>query len=272
MGVAQGFDLETGCDLTLEEVATGCEKTVEFTRVDVCEPCSGSGAKAGSKPVVCPTCGGHGKVQQTGLGGMFRMVIACPACAGRGQVIKDFCPDCRGKGRVGKKRTLSVKFPPGISDGQAVRIKGEGEPPQQQDSPSGDGIRGSLHVVVHVREHELFQRDGNDLLLELPISITQATLGAEIPVPTIDDERTPLTIPRATQHGDIFRVDDKGLPDLSTGRRGDLVIAVRVEVPRSLTKDQERLLREFAATTDEQVLPESSGLWGKVFGKSKGKK
>src|SRR5262249_38972620 len=162
----------------LPEVLTGCERTVEFTRMDVCEKCSGTGAKPGSKPVRCQTCGGHGKVQQAGLGGMFRMVTTCPACGRRGQIVREFCDRGRGKGRVPKKRSLSVRVPPGISDGQAIRVRGEGEPPPAEVSPAGEGLRGDLHVVVRVKEHELFQRQEEHLLLEMPISFTQATLGA----------------------------------------------------------------------------------------------
>jgi molecular chaperone DnaJ len=265
-GVARGFDLETEVHLTLEDVAKGAERDVEFTRLDVCDTCTGSGAKPGSKPIKCPTCGGQGKVQQTGLGGMFRMVTSCPQCHGRGNVVKDVCESCRGKGRTPKPRKLTVRIPAGVSDGQAVRVQGEGEPPQPEHSPTGEGVRGDLHVVIRVNEHGLFVRDNDNLMLEMPISFTQAALGAEVEVPTIDGDgdRAKLVIPKATQFGQTFRVSGSGLPNLRSGRRGDLIVVAKIETPRKLTKEQEKLLRDFAKTEDEKVLPESAGFWNKM--------
>lgn len=268
-GGARGYDLETEVSITLTDVLKGVEKEVEFTRLDLCEKCSGSGAKPGTSPETCPTCGGQGKVAQTGLGGMFRMVTACPACAGRGTVIKHFCDACRGKGRVPKKRTISVRIPPGIAAGQAVRIRGEGEPPPVEAGTGGGGVRGDLHVVVRVEEHELYQREGDHLLMEMPISFTQAALGAEVQVPTLEG-RQKLTIPRGTQHGDLFRLAGQGLPNLrgsmtssTGGRRGDLVIGVKVEIPTKMNEKQEKLLREFAETENHSVLPETHSFWKK---------
>jgi molecular chaperone DnaJ len=262
-GVARGYDLETEVALTLDDVLKGCERQVEFTRLDVCEKCTGTGAKPGAKPVKCQTCGGQGKVQQAGLGGMFRMVTACPACGGRGQIIKEFCDACRGKGRVPKARKLSVKIPPGVQTGQAVRIAGEGEPPAPEVSPSGEGMRGDLHVIVRVKDHAMFHREGDHLLLEMPIPFTQAALGAEVAVPTLEGKK-PLTIPAGTAHGSIFRVTGEGVPNLRSGRRGDIVVGVKIEIPRKLTKKQEQLLREFAASEDQSVLPESQGFLKKM--------
>jgi len=265
-GPARGYDLETEVVIALEDVLKGCEREVEFTRLDVCDQCTGSGAKPGSKPTSCPHCGGQGKVQQTGLGGMFRMVTACPACGGRGKVIKDFCPGCRGKGRVPKGRTIAVRIPPGVHDGQPIRVKGEGEPPVPEESPAGEGIRGDLHVVVRVKPSDLFHRDHDHLLLEVPVSFAKAALGGEIEVPLLEGGREKLHIPRGTQHGAVLRVAGKGLPDLRTQRRGDLVVGVKIEIPTKLTKDQEKLLREFAGSESESVMPETQGFWKKVFG------
>jgi molecular chaperone DnaJ len=265
-GPPRGYDLETEVAVSLEEVLSGCERDVEFTRLDVCEKCTGSGAKEGSKPVSCPHCGGQGKVQQTGLGGMFRMVTACPACRGRGKVIKEFCSACRGKGRVAKQRTIAVRIPPGIHDGQPIRVKAEGEPPVPEESPAGDGIRGDLHVVVRVKEHNHFQREHDHLLLEVPVSFARAALGGDIDIPTLEGGREKLNVPRGTQHGTILRIPAKGLPDLRTQRRGDLVVGVKIEIPTRLNKEQEKLLREFAAGENESVMPESQGFWKKVFG------
>lgn len=262
-GPARGFDLETEVLLTLGDVAKGCERDVEFTRMDVCEKCAGSGAKPGSSPETCRTCGGQGKVQQAGLGGMFRMVTTCPTCRGRGKMIREACEGCRGSGRVGKTRKLSVKIPPGIHDGQAVRVPGEGEPPGPEISPGGEGVRGDLHVVARVKEHDMFVRDGDNLLLEMPISFTQASLGAEVEVPTLEGKAT-LRVPRATQYGAVFRMAGLGLPNLRSGRPGDLIVACKIETPRRLTSKQEKLLREFAETEDEKVLPESKGFLKRV--------
>jgi molecular chaperone DnaJ len=262
-GPARGFDLETEVEIDLADVLSGVERQVEFTRMDVCGTCTGSGAKPGTKPVPCQTCGGRGQVQQTGLGGMFRMVTACPACAGRGQVIKEFCPDCRGKGRISKKRTIAVKIPAGISDGQVVRIRGEGEPPPADIDPSGQGIRGDLHVVVRVAEHTRLQREGNHLVLEFPITFAQAALGAEVEVPGLDGAHK-VVVPRGSQHDTLIRVHEAGLPDLRSGRRGDLVVITKVQIPRKLRPEQEKLLREFAATEDTAVMPEGDGFWKKI--------
>jgi molecular chaperone DnaJ len=263
-GVARGYDLETEVVLTLNDVLTGAERDVDFTRLDVCEPCGGSGAKPGSQPATCQTCGGHGVVIQQGLGGMFQLKTTCPACRGRGKIITEKCESCRGKGRVSKQRRLSVNIPPGIRDGQAVRVTGEGEPPPPEMSPDGSGMRGDLHVVVRVQEHELFQREGDNLLMELPLTIAQAALGAELEVPTLEGSER-VSIKKGTQHGELIRLRQKGLPNLRSGARGDLALITKVEVPKKLTETQERLLREFAETEgDRSIHPETQGFWDKV--------
>lgn len=244
-GVARGYDLETEVVLDLKDVVTGCEREVEFTRLDVCEKCAGSGAKAGSKPAKCETCGGQGRVVQTGLGGMFRMETTCPHCVGRGQIVKDKCDGCHGKGRKPHKRRLSVKIPPGIHDQQAVRIVGEGEPPGPEVSPDGSGVRGDLHVVARVRGMEGFERDGDNLVTALPISFTQAALGAHVEAPAIDGPAS-LQVPKGTQHGAALRIQGGGLPNLRNGKRGDLIAVVEVVVPKRLSAKQEALLRELA--------------------------
>ncbi|MEL7472861.1 MAG: molecular chaperone DnaJ [Planctomycetota bacterium] len=262
-GVARGYDLETEVHIELKDVLIGTERDVEFTRLDVCETCDGSGAKEGTKPVTCETCGGQGKVQQQGLGGMFRMVTACPRCKGRGTIVTDPCSTCRGKGRTPKKRTISVKIPPGIQDGQVVRVQGEGEPPPAEVSPDGTGVRGDLHVVVRVEDHEIFAREGDHLLLEMPIGFSQATLGADIEVPTLGDPEE-LRIPAGTQHGKLFRIAGAGLPNLRSQRRGELVVVTKIEIPTKLSGKQEELLRAFAETEDHKVLPESHGFMKKI--------
>jgi molecular chaperone DnaJ len=263
-GVPRGYDLETEVEITLEEVLSGASRDVEFKRLDVCRTCEGSGAKPGTKPATCSMCKGNGQVAQAGLGGMFRMVTACPQCRGTGTVITDKCGDCRGNGRVSVKRKLSVKIPPGVQDGQAVRVQGEGEPPPRELSPAGEGIRGDLHVVIRVREHERFERDGDHLLLALPVAFTQAVLGARLEVPTISGTTT-FDLPAASQHGALFRVSGEGLPNLRTGRRGDLVLVIQLVVPRKLSDKQRQLLKEYAKTEDYDLIStDKPSLWNKI--------
>lgn len=268
-GVPRGYDLETEVEITLEEVLRGAERDVEFKRLDVCESCTGTGAKPGTSPTTCATCGGQGQVAQTGLGGMFRMVTTCPHCKGRGTVVADKCSSCRGAGRVSLKRKLSIKIPPGVHDGQAVRVQGEGEPPPPEMNPEGKGIRGDLHVVVRVQEHDQFEREGDDLLIVVPTAFSQAALGAEIDVPTLTGS-TKLTIPAGTQHGALFRVDGEGLPNLRSGKRGSLVVIVQLVVPRKLNESQRKLLTEFARTEKVDVKAQSPSLWEKIKDAVKG--
>ncbi len=264
-GPARGYDLETEVEIDLEEVLHGAARDVEFTRADICDSCRGSGGAPGSKPQRCGTCGGQGVVIQSGLGGMFRMQTACPTCRGRREVVKEKCPACKGRGRVGKKRKLEVKIPAGVADGMVVRVQGEGEPPPPEVSPEGSGIRGDLHVVIRVEKHEILHRDGDHLVMEMPISISQAALGAHLEVPTLNSEPASVVIPKGTQHGSVFRVAGLGLPNLRSGRRGDLVIVTKVEVPRRLTEKQEKLLREFAEGEQVKgILPETQGFWKKI--------
>ncbi len=256
-GPQRGYDLQTQAEVSLEEVDSGVEREIEFTRQDLCGSCKGSGAAPGAQPVTCVSCGGAGQVAQSGLGGMFRMVTTCPNCAGAGKVVKDKCKTCGGGGRQPKKRVLKVKIPAGIHDGQAIRVPGEGEP------GSLGGPHGDLHVVVRVKEHELFTREDDHLILKMPISFTQAALGATLQVPTINGTHD-ITIKPGSQHGDILRAPGKGLPNLRGGRNGDLAILLLIEVPTKLTDKQEDLLREYAETEDRDVMPHSSGFWDKI--------
>jgi molecular chaperone DnaJ len=262
-GVPRGYDLETEVEITLDEVLTGASRDVDFKRLDVCQTCDGQGAKPGTGRVTCTACGGAGQVAQAGFGGMFRMVTTCRACQGRGSVIAEKCGDCRGTGRVSVKRSLSVKIPAGIHDCQAVRVAGEGEPPPPELSPEGRGIRGDLQVVVRVRQHKRFEREGDHLLMAVPIAFSQAALGAEIEVPTLDGTAT-LKIPAGTQHGALMRVEGQGLPDLRSGRRGDLVVIIQLVVPRKLSDGQKRLLRDFAKTEKLEVDASNPSLWERI--------
>lgn len=244
----RGYDLETQTEITLKDVAQGCERTIDFTRQDICETCKGSGAKPGTSRKKCSTCNGHGQVAQRGFGGMFQMITTCPSCMGQGSMVDTPCPTCDGQGRTPKKRSITVKIPAGIFDGQAVRVRGEGEP-GDNGGPNGD-----LHVYVRVKQHEFFQRDENNLVIQMPISFAQAALGAEVEIPTLFGKST-IRIPAGTQYGALVTVKGNGLPDLRGGPNGDLVVQVLIEIPRKLTKDQEKILREYAAAEEKHVLP-----------------
>lgn len=254
-GPAKGYDLETGVELTLEEVAAGTEKTIEFTRQDRCSECSGSGAAKGSKPGTCPTCGGNGQVARGG--GFFQMVSTCPQCKGSGQIITDPCKKCRGTGKIPKKRTVSIKIPAGVHEGQSIRVTGEGEP------GSHGGPNGDLYCYVKVAEHEFLQRDGNNLVAIVPISFTQAALGAMIDVPSLNGTRG-LKVPAGTQYGAVFRIKGEGLPDIRSKQVGDQLVQITVETPTKLNDKQEELLRQFAETESKNVSPKSAGFFEKL--------
>jgi len=256
-GPARGFDLETQVELTLIEVSVGCEKKIEFERQDTCETCKGSGAKPGSSPVVCVQCGGAGRVTQQGFGGMFRMVTACPNCRGRGSVVREHCPGCGGSGRQQRKCLVTVKIPAGVHEGQAIRIAGEGEA-GEVGAPPGD-----LHCYITVKAHPIFNRHNNDLVCQVPISFTQAALGGKIEVPTLKG-REELDIPSGTQHGEVFKLKGKGLPDLRSQKNGDELVQIFVEIPKKLTDRQKQLLREFASSEDGSVMPQRKGFLDKL--------
>ena len=252
---ARGFDLETQVELSLAEVASGTEKTIEFEKQDNCETCKGTGAKPGSSPVVCPQCGGQGRVAQQGFGGMFRMVTTCPNCRGRGSVVRDHCKSCGGTGRQLRKRVVTVRIPAGVHEGQAVRIAGEGEP-GDNGSPAGD-----LHCYIAVKPHPIFSRHNNDLVCQLPVSFTHAALGGAMEVPTLKGTEQ-LDIPAGTQHGEVFKLKGKGLPDVRSHRMGDELVQVLVEIPKKLTEKQKQLLREFSTTEDGNAMPQRKGFSG----------
>jgi molecular chaperone DnaJ len=255
--VQRGFDLETQVELTLAEVASGAEKTIEFEKQDACEKCNGSGAKAGTSPIVCPQCGGQGRVAQQGFGGMFRMVTNCPNCRGKGTVVKEHCGNCGGTGRTMRHRVVTVKIPAGVHEGQAVRIAGEGEPGEAGGPP------GDLHCYIVVRPHPMFTRHNNDIVCQVPISFTQAALGAKVDVPTLKGME-PIDIPAGTQHGEVFKLKGKGLPDVRSYRTGDELVQILVEIPRKLTEKQKTLLREFASTENDNVMPHRKGFLDKL--------
>jgi molecular chaperone DnaJ len=253
--VRKGADIKCNVTLTLEEAARGVQKDVSFRRRVRCDSCDGSGAAPGSQPVTCQTCGGVGQVIQAA--GILRVQTACPDCRGAGKRINTPCTDCRGSGLKNKKADLTVTIPAGVDDGMRVRVAGEGEA-----SPDGGPV-GDCYVFITVRPHELFRRDGNHLILQLPISYTQAALGADIEVPTLGGPDS-LRIAAGTQSGDVFTLTGKGVVDPRGGRAGDLLVQVFVEVPKKLSDEQERLLRQLAELDHQSVLPHRKSFLAKL--------
>ena len=234
-GPAQGNDLRHDIAISFEEAAVGCTKTFEFYRNEHCDTCKGSGAKPGTAEQTCPTCKGAGQIRQGG--GFMVTVRTCPTCHGEGKIVKEKCTSCQGTGHVRKKRTATIKVPAGIDNGQSIVMSGQGEP-GTKGGPNGD-----LYVRISVRPHKLFKRDGTTLLLDLPISMTQAALGADIDVPTLK-EKVKYRIPEGTQNDAQFRLKGYGIPSLRGGAQGDLLVHVQVEVPKRLSEKQKELLRQ----------------------------
>jgi molecular chaperone DnaJ len=234
--VYRGADLRYNLEISLEEAARGADKTIRIPTVEECDTCHGSGAKPGTQPKTCPTCGGAGQVriQQ----GFFSIQQTCPKCHGTGRIVPDPCRDCGGAGRVKRQKTLEVKIPAGIDEGMRLRHTGHGEP-GVNGGPAGD-----LYVEIHIRAHSVFQRDHDDLHCEMPISFTTAALGGEIEIPTLEGMAR-LKIPAETQSGRQFRLRGKGIRNVRSHTHGDLMCHVVVETPVSLTERQKELLREF---------------------------
>ena len=233
----QGNDLRYDLRISFEEAAFGCEKSFEFTRSENCDTCHGTGAKPGTQPKTCPTCKGTGQVRVSG--GFMVTVRTCSTCGGTGKVITDKCTACAGTGRLRRRRTASVKVPAGIDNGQTIVMNGQGEP-GRNGGPNGD-----LYIQITVRPHKLFKRDGTNLHLDLPISFTQAALGAEIDVPTLGGGKTTVHIPEGTQNDAEIRLKGQGIQQLRSTYRGDLILHIRVEIPRRLSEKQKDLLRQF---------------------------
>ncbi len=247
----RGLDLETQIELSLEQVATGIDQTLEFERMDLCDKCRGSGSKPGSQPARCSACGGYGQVQQQvqGFFGVSVRISACPTCKGEGTVVTDPCGACAGTGRVRKKRILTVHVPPGVHDGQVVRIRGEGE-------PSSDGTsRGDLHCYIRVRPHPLLSRRGNDLICQVPINFSVAAMGGRTEVPTLGGMED-IEVLAGIQNGDVITLKNRGLPSSRGSRPGDQHVQIFIEVPRKLAKQQRKLLEQYAKTEQSNVTPE----------------
>lgn len=255
-GRERGSDLRYNLEITLEEAFHGKAASINVPTAVSCEPCGGTGAKAGSKPKTCPTCGGHGRVRAQQ--GFFAIERTCHVCQGRGQTIDDPCPHCEGAGRVTKERQLSVNIPAGVEDGTRIRLAGEGEG-GLRGGPAGD-----LYIFLSVKPHPFFQRDGADLYCRVPVSMVQAALGGEFSLRGLDGTEVRVKIPEGTQSGRQFRLKGKGMPVLRSRNVGDLHVQVDVETPQNLTKRQRELLMEFEKESSGKTHPESSGFFAKM--------
>ena len=250
----RGRDLQMQITLTFEEAVFGIEKEIEFSRDETCSRCNGNGAEPGTSPVKCATCNGMGEVRQirqTFLGQMVQ-TATCPACNGRGETISSPCKTCHGNGLERKKVQKKVQIPAGVDVGTQIRLAGEGGPGEN------GGPNGSLYLVLDVKPHQFFKRRDNDIILNLDINVTQAVLGAEVPVPTIDGEET-LKIPAGTQPGKVFHLRGKGVPHVRSKSRGDEVIIVNVAIPTKLSKEQRQLFEQLAESLGTQVKPQEKG-------------
>jgi molecular chaperone DnaJ len=255
-GRERGADLRYNMEIALQEAFTGKTAQIRIPTSVTCEACSGSGAKAGTKPKTCPMCGGHGRVRHAQ--GFFTLERTCPNCHGRGQSIDTPCASCSGSGRVTRERMLSVNIPAGVEDGTRIRLAGEGEA-GVRGGPSGD-----LYIFLSIGTHPFFQREGADLHCRVPVSMVTASLGAEFEVPTIDGGKSKVKVPEGTQSGRRFRLAGKGMPVLRGRQSGDMYVQVVVETPQKLTKKQRELLTEFERLSSSETQPESSGFLGKV--------
>ena len=256
----RGSDLRTQVEVSLEEAFAGAKKTIRFATSVSCEACKGVGAEGGAASGVqnCGTCQGSGKVRAQQ--GFFLVERTCPTCSGQGRIIKNPCKICRGAGRVQRERNLNVSVPAGVDDGTRIRLTGEGEA-GQRGAPAGD-----LYVDIAVRPHPIFQRDGGNILVRVPLRMTQAALGGHVEVPSIDGGRSKVTIPAGTQTGDQFRLRGKGFSVLRSAARGDMYVQVMVETPQNLSPKQRELLEQFEAEAEKggRTSPESEGFFAKV--------
>ncbi len=238
--VYRGADLRYNMEISLEDAARGTESKIRIPVQSTCEPCKGLGLRAGTQPVTCNTCAGHGQVRMQQ--GFFSVQQTCPKCRGSGKMIKDPCPSCNGAGRTKQNKTLSVKIPAGVDEGDRIRLSGEGE------AGVNGGPTGDLYVVIHLKEHKIFQREGGNLHCEMPVSFSTAALGGEIEVPTLDGSAK-MKIPAETQTGGVFRLRGKGIKPLRQSEAGDLMVHIVIETPVKLTEKQKELLREFELST-----------------------
>ena len=252
---SRGSDLRYNLEISLEDAYSGLQKSINVPTSVQCSPCNGSGAAGGSEPSTCPTCSGMGKVRASQ--GFFTVERTCPSCSGMGQVISNPCSSCGGQGRSNKDRSLSVNVPAGVETGTRIRLSNEGEA-GLRGGPAGD-----LYIFIEVREHKIFQRDGNSLFCRIPVSMSGAALGGDIEVPTIDGGRSRVKIPAGSQSGRQMRLRGKGMPSIKSAQKGDMFIEIAVETPVNLTSKQRELLREFEALSEDNN-PESKSFFSSV--------
>jgi len=251
-GARHGQDLRYDMEITLEEACFGAQKRIEIDRREPCDACKGSGAAEGSKAETCQDCGGSGQIRRSQ--GFFSISSTCPKCRGEGRIVSNPCSACRGSGQVKRTRAIQVRIPPGVDGDARLKMGGEGE------AGIRGGYSGDLYIVLHVAPHRYFERHGDDLVCEIPISITQAALGAEITVPTLEAKHVKLKIPPGTQNESIMRIRGQGATHLNRSGRGDMLVKIDVRIPETLTSKQKQLLRDFAAQTKENDAPEPTDL------------
>jgi molecular chaperone DnaJ len=242
-GRSRGADLRYDLEISFEESARGSESVIQIPRNETCETCKGAGSQPGHDAIACPGCRGSGQIRHQQ--GFFTVARTCGQCRGFGRIINKPCLTCRGAGRVQQERKLTIKIPAGIATGQRLRLQGEGE------SGPGGGPAGDLYVVIHVQDHAFFQREGNTLHCEVPVHFTTLALGGEVTIPTLEGNEA-LTIPPGTQVGHTFELRGRGMPDVNGRGRGDLLVGVKVSTPRKLTKEQRKLLEQFALTLPKE--------------------
>jgi molecular chaperone DnaJ len=255
-GRERGSDLRYNMEISLEDAFQGKAAQVNIPTSVTCDACTGTGAKSGTKPKTCASCGGAGKVRHAQ--GFFTLERTCVACQGRGQIIEHPCPNCTGSGRVTRARTLAINIPPGVEDGTRIRLAGEGEAGLRGGPP------GDFYIFLAITGHAFFQRDGADLHCRVPVSMVTAALGGDFEIPTIDGGNSRVKIPAGTQSGRRFRLSGKGMPVLRSKQMGDMYVQVMVETPQNLTKRQRELLAEFEQLSSNDTQPEAAGFFGKV--------
>jgi molecular chaperone DnaJ len=252
----RGSDLKINLEITLEEAYLGKKQTINLSSNEKCEKCSGGGAEPGSKPKKCSTCNGYGKVRTQQ--GFFTLQQTCPDCGGDGEMLSNPCKDCRGSGIIKTKKNLSIQIPKGVDDGTQIRLSGKG------DAGYRSGADGDLYVVITVQKHKIFQRSEENLYYKLPVSMTDAALGTEIEVPTIDGGKAKVKIPAGAQNGKQLRLREKGMPNLRSEHIGDLYLEINVIVPENLSKDQKKLLEEFKAIENSSNTSEIKNFFNKA--------
>lgn len=257
-GPIKGADLRYNMEISFEEAFLGVEKEISISREDTCDTCHGSGAKPGSKVDTCTMCHGTGKIQQmqTTILGQMQTTRTCPTCHGEGKVIKEPCETCRGRGTVKKQARIKVKIPAGIDENQTVVLRGEGAPGEK------GGPKGDLYITVHIKRHSIFTRQDYNVLCDIPITFTQATLGAELEIPMVDGSKEKFKIPEGTQTGTRFRIKGKGFKAVNRNYEGDLIFTVEVQTPKRLSKEQRELLIQLAKTMNEQPPVKKRGIFG----------